>query len=200
MSNIDSDSDTPLDGNGVPPLPNLKSIWDCSNMNKAVVTGVDGVPIAGWRCSWCPGGGRFFRGDNATKALAHIAKIEGKNIQFCKGNIPQNKIIQYRNLWMVKSNSKLDRSARSAALEDGINDMQSRTLQSMFGVVDSSDSHNQGGGDNDVIVLDPAPVQKRAHTDIVVPSGGRQAPSPLAPAPLVPPRRRWQGQSVVVGR
>ena len=79
-------------------LPKLKSIWDCHQINKGVVPGPDGLSVAGWTCSWCPGGGRSFKGDNATNALAHVAKIAGKNIMFCKGNIPRNKIIQYRNL------------------------------------------------------------------------------------------------------
>ena len=64
-------------------IPKLKSIWDCHQINKGVVPGLDGTSVAGWTCSWCPGGGRQFKGDNATKALAHVAKIPGKNIMFC---------------------------------------------------------------------------------------------------------------------
>ena len=69
MSNIDGDGDNDegIDPNGDDvPLPALKMIWDCNNIKKTVVTGVDGVLVAGWSCSWCPNGGRFFKGDNAT--------------------------------------------------------------------------------------------------------------------------------------
>jgi hypothetical protein len=38
-------------------LPCLKSIWDCPQMNKAVVPSAGGNHVAGWTCGWCPGGG-----------------------------------------------------------------------------------------------------------------------------------------------
>jgi hypothetical protein len=113
-------------------LPPLKSIWDCNQINKGLVPGADSTSVAGWTCGWCPGG-RSFKGDNATKALARVAKISGKNVQFCKGNIPMQKVVQYRNLWMEKSSARLDRSARSALFENGISNLQSRANQSMGG-------------------------------------------------------------------
>ncbi len=129
-----------------------------------------------------PGGAplKAFKGDNATKTLAHIAKISGKNVQFCKGNLPMQKVVQYRNLWMEKSSARLDRSARSALFKNGISDLQSRTIQSMGG--GSSESNNVADAD-DLMLVDSAPAQKRAHNSIhpsSAASGGvlLQAPSP----------------------
>lgn len=170
MSNIDSDGGNNINNNeeystdSDVTLPNLKTIWGCAHINKTVTTDADGVPVSGWTCNWCPHGGRFFKGDNATKALAHVAKISGKNIQFCRGNIPRNKLIQYRNLWLEKSSAKADRTARTAVLENSISDMQSRALESMFG------GDSEEGGDDVVVV--PAPARKRPHDNLVaIPSG-----------------------------
>jgi hypothetical protein len=142
---------------------------------------------------WCPGGGHSFKGVNATKALAHVAKIRGKNIHFCKGNIPRNKIIQYRELWIDKSNAKSDRSTHSARLDNGISDIQSRAMELMFGASSRSDSGSGNGeGRDDVMLVDAAPARKRAHDEVLVVPSGRsggvllQAPSPPA---LLAPRR-----------
>ena len=88
----------------------LRKIWDCPNLNKALVPGRDGTSVPGWICGWCPPGRGFFKGDNATKALAHVAKIPRMNIRMCDGNIPQHKLLQYRNLMMAKSNAKSNKS------------------------------------------------------------------------------------------
>jgi hypothetical protein len=78
---------------------------------------------------------------------------------------------------MDKSNAKLDRSARSAELDNGISDMQSRAMESMFGATrcDSSSGNGEEGRGDDVMLIDPAPALKRAHDDVlvVVPSGGK---------------------------
>jgi hypothetical protein len=37
------------------PLPKLKSIWDCDQINKVVVPGSDGTFVAGLMCGWCLG-------------------------------------------------------------------------------------------------------------------------------------------------
>jgi hypothetical protein len=143
-------------------LPPLKSIWDCNQINKGLVPGADSTSVAGWTCGWCPGG-RSFKEDNATKALAHVAKISGKNVQFCKGNIPMQKVVQYRNLWMEKSSARLDRSARSALFKNGISNLQSRRIQSMGG--GSSESGNVADA-VDLMLVDSTPAQKRAHNSI----------------------------------
>jgi hypothetical protein len=114
-------------------LPNLMSIWDCPQMKKAVFQGQDDMFVAGWTCGWCPGGKGSFRGDNTTKALAHADKILGKNVRPCEGNIPQENILQYRNLYWMKTSTKPDRSACSNNLKNSILDMQSRVIQSMRG-------------------------------------------------------------------
>ena len=156
INNEDSDIDDDV------ALPKLKSIWDCHQINKGLVPSPDGTSVSGWTCSWCPGGGRSFKGDNATKALAHVAKIPGKNVKFCTGNIPRNKVIQYRNLWMEKSSAKSERSARSEVLDNGISNIQSRAIAAMGGR-DIDDTRDE-------MFIDPEPTQKRIH-DFTVASG-----------------------------
>ena len=149
-------------------------IWDCHQINKGVVYGPDSISVTGWTCSWCPGDGRSFKGDNATKALAHVAKIAGKNIVFCMGNIPRNKIVQYRNLWMDKSSAKSERSARSEILDNGISNIQSRAIAAMGGrdIDDTTrgEDDTTRGEDRDVMFIAPEPTQKRIHY-FIVPSG-----------------------------
>jgi hypothetical protein len=129
-NNDDGDNEGINSGDFV--LPPLKSIWDCDQINKGLVLSADGTSVARWTCGWCFGG-RSFKGDNATKALAHVAKVSGKNVQFWKGSIPMQKVVQYRNLWMEKSSARLDRSARSALFKNGISDLQSRKFSQWGG-------------------------------------------------------------------
>jgi hypothetical protein len=75
------------------PLLVLSSIWDCPQINKAVVLGPAGIMVAGWICGWCPPGKGAFKGDNATMALACVAKILRNNIRSCDGNIPLEKML-----------------------------------------------------------------------------------------------------------
>ena len=103
--------------------PTLKTIWDCPNLNKELIPGPDGGSVPGWICGWCPPGRGNFKGDNATKALARVAKIQGKNIRFCEGNIPQQKLIQCRNLWLAKPSAKSERSTRVNDMTDSICDI-----------------------------------------------------------------------------
>jgi len=164
---INDDANSSTDNAVIP--TKLKSIWDCNRMNKGLVPGADGIPVAGWTCGWCPGGGRSFKGENATKALAHVAKIKGKNIISCTGNIPRHKIIQYRDLWLERSSTKSEKNARSAVLDNSISDMQIRAVNSMFGA--TIDSGTGEGGD-DCVLVNPAPARKRAHEVLVLPGGG----------------------------
>lgn len=148
-------------------IATLKSIWDCPQINKALVPGPDGSFVPGWTCGWCSSGRGTFKGDNATKALAHVAKIQGKNIRFCDGSIPQYKMIQYRNLWMSKSAAKSDRAIRANSMTDSISDMQARTLQAM--------------GGSGTITMDRCCLEE--NDDVILMSPPRKKPF----VPLIPP-------------
>ena len=78
--------------------------------------------------------GGAFKGGNATKAPAHVAKIAGRNIWFCNGNIPQAKLKQYRDLYFTKSSAKTDKSLRPDVLAARISDIQSRAIRSLDAV------------------------------------------------------------------
>ncbi len=136
----------------------LRSVWDCPQINKALVPGPDGAHVPGWICGWCPAGRGSFKGENATKALAHVAKIQRKNIRFCEGNIPQQKLIQYRNLWMIKSAAKSERTIRVNPMTDSIGDMQSRALLAVGGT-ERITFGDRMDDDDDVMLM--GPPQKR---------------------------------------
>jgi hypothetical protein len=107
-----------------------------------------------WLDMWLVSRGGTFKGDNATKALAHVAKIAGKNICYCYGNIPQFKLKQYRDLYFLKSVAKTDRSLRHDALVASISDIQSRAIRLLEGKNDGDATQ-----DNKVQVFEPP--QKR---------------------------------------
>ena len=117
--------------------PCLKSIWNCPQINNSIIPGAGGIHVAGWICGWCSGGWTF-KGDNATKALAHVVKIAGRNFRFCDGNIPQPKLKPYRDLVYLKSSVKADRSLHHHLLAASISDTQSRAIHSLEAVYDGA--------------------------------------------------------------
>ena len=69
-------------------LPVLNSIWECPKIVKCYGFDNNGKPFAGWTCDWCPldndgSKSKPFRSMNATKALVHVAKVVGYDIQPC---------------------------------------------------------------------------------------------------------------------
>ena len=84
-------------------LEPLTTIWDCPKMNLASCEVTDGVFVSGWTCGHCPcpprDAAKFFKHQNATKALHHVIKNPGQNIKLCKGNIPFQKKQQYKALY-----------------------------------------------------------------------------------------------------
>ena len=72
------------DGEAVaaPPLPPLKSVFDCPKLQRDVVQG----GVVGWVCAWC---GIFFKGVYATRALKHVLKVSLKSgVRACPAAIP----------------------------------------------------------------------------------------------------------------
>lgn len=131
-------------------LATLTSIWDCPKMIKLLVDGGKGSLVPGWRCGWCK---TERKGDNATKALNHVAKISKKGVSWCTTNIPQPYLLKYRDLYFSKQNAKSDRSLAGDVLNNSISDMQARVVEAMgesVGVdVGSADV------DDDVLLMEP---------------------------------------------
>ena len=62
------------------PLPPLKSVFDCPNLELCIVDGKNG-----WKCLWCD---LSFTPVHATRALAHLLKKSKCDIRVCKAIIP----------------------------------------------------------------------------------------------------------------
>ncbi len=117
-------------------LPALQKIWDCPYVNKIIKTDDDGKSYAAWTCGWCPlqkdgSPANAFMGENATKALHHVAKVAGCDIRRCRGTIPADKARQYNALYLAKAMEKDLRQNKKETMISGIEDMQNRTVLSM---------------------------------------------------------------------
>lgn len=73
-------------------MDELKTIFDDENIEK--YTSADGKPR--WKCNWCK---NSFASWNATKALAHVARIAKADIKTCTGNIDKNSRALYLRLY-----------------------------------------------------------------------------------------------------
>ncbi len=114
-------------------LPALSSIWDCPIIKKVASFNNNGKSYAGWTCGWCPlqidgSQPKPFLSMNATKALVHVAKLPGYDIQPCQGCIPAAKTKQYRDLHTSKSLVKEQRKSKKDMMIQQIYDIQDRTV------------------------------------------------------------------------
>jgi len=87
------------------PLPVLSNIWECPMLTRTVGIDETGKSFSGWSCGWCmkrSDGTKVppFQGANARKALLHVLKEPGHDIWPCRGNIPRQKLQQYKN-WRI---------------------------------------------------------------------------------------------------
>ena len=119
------------------PLPVLRIIWECPMITRTV--GIDDSTrnsFSGWSCGWCmkrPDGTEVppFRGANARKALWHVLKEPGHDIRPCRGNIPRQKMRQYKELENSKALAKDLRTQKTASMMNNIQDLQDRTVLKM---------------------------------------------------------------------
>jgi hypothetical protein len=116
-------------------LPALDCIWDCE-MIKKVIFENGGQHHQGWLCGFCPLAGNRreavpFKSQNATKALCHVLKFKNQDIRTCLGNIPADKVAQYKNLYERKVLNKEQRQRKISGLMTGINDRQTATIMSL---------------------------------------------------------------------
>ena len=106
-----------------PPLKDIKTIWDDEYIKKTLVDDKES-----WQCLWCK---QSFRGINATKALAHVSKSQGRHIKLCKGKIDDRYAERYRLLW-VKSASRIDAKKRAVeTLDENLASNQAAAAESL---------------------------------------------------------------------
>jgi hypothetical protein len=115
-----------------PPLV-LDSIWDCPGITLDTTVDDDGKTIPGWCWGYClipgnPGGSRFFKHHNASKALSHLTK--GKDIVTCTGlrNIPANNVHAFTALMYSKANRKHDIAVQNNYLNKEVEQQQDCVL------------------------------------------------------------------------
>ncbi len=115
-----------------PPLV-IDSVWDSPGITLDTMIDDGGKIIMGWRCDYClipgnPGGSRFFKHCNASKALSHLTK--GKNIVTCTGlqNIPPNVVHALTALKYSKANRKRDITVQRNNLHDKVEQQRDRVL------------------------------------------------------------------------
>ncbi len=115
-----------------PPLV-IDSVWDCPGITLNTKEDDDGKTILGWHYGYClipsnPGGSRFFKHRNASKALSHLTK--GKDIVTCTGlrNIPANVVHALTALKYSKANRKHDIAVQKNNLHEEVEQQQDRVL------------------------------------------------------------------------
>ena len=118
------------------PLPVLRIIWECPMITRTVGIDDNGNSFSGWSCGWCmkrPDGTEVppFRGANARKALWHVLKEPGHDIRPCRGNIPRQKMRQYKEMENSKALAKDLRTQKTASMMNNIQDLQDRTVLKM---------------------------------------------------------------------
>ena len=80
-------------------LATITNVWDYPKVTKS--HDESGKKV--WTCGWC---GSVFKLWNATKALAHLARISKQDIKVCFANIPTATSDSYKALWHSKTAKK----------------------------------------------------------------------------------------------
>jgi hypothetical protein len=120
-------------GSKIDPPFDLDSVWDCPGITLDTIEDDDGKTILGWRCGYClisgyPGGSRFFKHRDASKALSHLTK--GKDIVTCTGlqHIPANVVHALTALMYSKAKRKCDIAVQKNNLHEEVEQQQDRVL------------------------------------------------------------------------
>ena len=132
---------TEVEGNGEDDTPTpaiLGKIWDCKMIKRIKTLKGNNA----WICLWCP---PRFPGEppvqrashNATKALAHAARIPRMDVQICKGNIPQDARDRYQALWELKCFTSGARKRARREQEINTVELQNRATSSLLSPTDT---------------------------------------------------------------
>ncbi len=92
----------------LPPLPPLKSIFDCGYVNQ--------MPT-GWECMWC---GKSFVGKHSTRALHHVLKLKKNDVGVCSAAIPDLYLKRYEALFQYLSQRSAARKRSHEEKHDAV--------------------------------------------------------------------------------
>ena len=115
-SSLPNDDDEDNDEAQIP----LLSIWDSPYVNKKGTRGADNEI---WECLHC---NCSFSKHNATKALWHVAKMSGQNIQPCRAKINEEWVTMYLDLFQRKENRLSHHKKRKNLLHTTIQERNSK--------------------------------------------------------------------------
>ena len=94
-------ADSSVGGEGGVTALEATSIWELAG--EKLEKKIDEKGKKCWKCLWC--GKTFKGGHNATKAVSHLAKVKGRDIQPCHVAIPKKYLMEY-NAFLVKKLSQ----------------------------------------------------------------------------------------------
>ena len=103
------------------PLPPLKSVFDCPNIELCLLHGKNG-----WKCLWCD---TTFTPVHATRAISHVLKIKKCNIAVCTAMIPNNYFIRYKALHDESKQSKDARKLHNEFVKGYVDNDQSSAVE-----------------------------------------------------------------------
>ena len=106
------------------PLPPLKSVFDCPNIELCIVNGK-----SGWKCHWC---GQSFTPVHATRAIAHLLKKKKCDIKVCMAIIPKPSLVQYEALFDASRQSKDARKCHHEFVMDNVDNDQRSAFGTML--------------------------------------------------------------------
>ena len=106
------------------PLPPLKSVFDCPNLELCIVNGKNG-----WKCLWCD---QSFIPVHATRALAHLLKKTKCDIRVCKAIIPLQYLVRYEALYDASKQSKDARKRHHEFVMDNVDNDQSSAVGTLL--------------------------------------------------------------------
>ena len=110
------------------------SVWDCQFIIKG---------DKWWDCGHCK---KRFQGLNATKAKAHVARADFKEIANCRGHIPGNLLNMYKRQWKIYLDSVAKRETKKKAKEDLREDRTERGVDAMIAAGTSRKARRARGG------------------------------------------------------
>ena len=119
----DDDDDDDLLEEYTPP-DSLRVIWDDPHFEKCGMKGAS----EHWRCGWCR---LQFKSWNATKALAHAAKMKGNDVKICTATMAVEWESLYVKAWNSKKKKKEMSKRKYGSLASSISSHQSEAATTL---------------------------------------------------------------------
>ena len=106
------------------PLPPLKSVFDCPNLELCIVNGKNG-----WKCLWC---GESFTPVHATRAIANLLMKKKCNIQVFMAIIPKKYQVLYEALFDASRHPKDARKRHHEFVMDNVDNDQPSAVETLL--------------------------------------------------------------------